>query len=467
LTNPTTAIVYWHVSDFALTTFIIKHGMREPIAIQPLPSPPLRGEGARESLPSPLLLGEGARKSLSNSSFPIPKSGVNVRELQAWVNQWDKLYGNYTKQKKEQDTAWRDNLPEILVKLGEILDIPAILEQLQEESIKNLILIPHRDLHRFPLHALFPDRFVISYLPSAQIGINLWRGSLAADGVTDVTDGVTENNPSTIIQPKILPTTNNSSVTSVTKSVAKSVAKLLTIEYPNSEGFPNLPFAEIEAAAITQLFPNHQRIAGENATKTAVTAALTKNYNIFHFTGHGNYNCDRPQNSALFLNGKNTLTLKDICTIPNLSNYKLVTLAACETAITGKEGIEKDYVGLASAFLYQRVAHVLSTLWTIPEEGSSLFTIYFYWQLRHGKEPAIALKITQKWLRTLTYSQLERYYKFIFAKLPKEEKPLRPHLRNELWQISKMDISQKNEQPFNHPYYWAAFTLTGKTQPSQ
>ncbi len=82
---------------------------------------------------------------------------------------------------------------------------------------------------------------------------------------------------------------DNPSVTSVTTSVAK----LLTIENPNSEGFDNLPFAEIEAAAITQIFPNHKRIAGENATKTQVIAALSENYDIFHFTGHGNYNSDR------------------------------------------------------------------------------------------------------------------------------------------------------------------------------
>ncbi|MCP2731679.1 CHAT domain-containing protein, partial [Limnofasciculus baicalensis] len=256
---------------------------------------------------------------------------------------------------------------------------------------------------------------------------------------------------------------DNSSVTSVTTSVAK----LLTIENPNSEGFDNLPFAEIEAAAITQLFPNHKRIAGENATQTQVIAALSENYDIFHFTGHGNYNCDRAEDSALYLNGKDTLTLKDICAIPNLNNYKLVTLAACETAITGKDGIEKDYVGLVSALLYQRVTYVLSTLWTIPEKASSLLTSYFYWQLRKGKEPAIALTISQKWLKNLTHRKLARYYQIIFAKLLKEEKPLRPHLRNELSKISKIEESQKKEKPFQNPYNWAAFTITGKTQPSK
>jgi hypothetical protein len=73
----------------------------------------------------------------------------------------------------------------MLKRLADILDIPEIVELIQnsippcppltrgELNIQKLILIPHRDLHRFPLHALFPDNFTITYLPCAQIGITL------------------------------------------------------------------------------------------------------------------------------------------------------------------------------------------------------------------------------------------------------------------------------------------------------
>ncbi len=223
-------------------------------------------------------------------------NGDNLRELQAWVHNWDQVYGKSANQKKEIDISFQDNLPKMLAELENILYIPAILEQLEDKSIENLIFIPHRDLHRFPLHALFPDRFVISYLPSVQMGINLSGGSLAADGLSvsgDVGGSLAADGLS--VSGDVGGKIDNSSVTSVTKSVAKSVAKLLTIEYPNSAGFHNLPFAEIEAAAITQLFPNHKRIAGENATKTKVTAALTENYDIFHFTGHGNFDTPRTE----------------------------------------------------------------------------------------------------------------------------------------------------------------------------
>ncbi|MGB7440347.1 MAG: CHAT domain-containing protein, partial [Coleofasciculaceae cyanobacterium] len=234
---------------------------------------------------------------------------------------------------------------------------------------------------------------------------------------------------------------------------------LLSIEYPDSEDLEILPNSQIESAVITQLFPNSQNIASTQASKAAVTKALTQNYSILHFTGHAAYNFQRPQNSALFLSGKDKLTLDDIRHIP-LKNYQLITLASCETALTGNQTIDNDYVGLVSAFLYQKVRCVVSTLWTVQDNASSLFMMHFYWQLKKGKPPVLALTKTRKWLRNLSDYKLERIYKLIFAKLPKNETTLRPFLRNELNRIKEMNLSQKKQKKFNHPYYWAAFTIT-------
>ena len=120
---------------------------------------------------------------------------------------------------------------------------------------------------------------------------------------------------------------------------------------------------------------------------------------MFHFTGHGIYDSQYPKQSALALSGEDyLLTLEEICKI-NLCGYQLVSLSACETAITGNQTITEEYVGLVSAFLYQRVYHVISTLWTVTDDASSLLMIYFYWQLKKGKSPAIALDKATKWLR--------------------------------------------------------------------
>jgi hypothetical protein len=198
LLNPTTAIVYWHLSPYALHTFILTHNT-QPVILQ----------------------------SLSQ----------RLHDFETWKENWNQEYNNYRKSEDIQvgeNHIWRNNLTKKLEELKEILDINTIeniisnFPSLQEgtkgdNSVENLILIPHRDLHRFQLHALFSDKFTITYLPSAQIGINLRK---------------INSNPTPINQ---LP--------------------ILSIENPNHEGYGSLPYAEIESAAINQLFPISQQLA--------------------------------------------------------------------------------------------------------------------------------------------------------------------------------------------------------------
>jgi len=286
LINPqneaSTAIIYWHISPFAIATFIIKPNADKPIV--------------------------------------IPTQ--NPEKLEAWLKNWHTQYDNHRKGAKQQSSNqdWRDNLPQLLTQLGEILNIPAILKSIQNQNtqIQNLILIPHRDLHRFPLHTLFPDDFTTTYLPSTQIGINLQQ-----------------------------------------KQPISATISLLSIEAPDSQEpdgkpFDELPDAEVESATICAMFANPQRIPGSTASKENITTSLANNHQIFHFTGHATYNYQRPKLSCLALSGTDRLTLEDITQL-SLENYHLVSLSACETAITGNQSIDTEYVGLVSGFLSQGV----------------------------------------------------------------------------------------------------------------
>ncbi|MBD1828859.1 tetratricopeptide repeat protein [Microcoleus sp. FACHB-61] len=135
LLNPTTAAIYWHLSDASLTTFIIKS----------------------DGLLSP---------ENCFSDFPD--------KFEEWVKEWNKQYTDYQSQEKasQQNHPWRAGMRSKFARLKkEILKIDVIEQQL--EGITDLILIPHRDLHRFPIHALFSRDFVVSYLPSAAVGIYL------------------------------------------------------------------------------------------------------------------------------------------------------------------------------------------------------------------------------------------------------------------------------------------------------
>ncbi|MEH1798287.1 MAG: tetratricopeptide repeat protein [Nostoc sp.] len=386
LLNPSTAIVYWHLSSYALHTFILKHNASSPIV-------PRETEFLTQ-----------ARR---------------LQDFEGWVKNWNQQYSDYRKGKNQQgDKAitWRDNLPEMLRNLSNILDINAVISEIPE--ITQLILVPHRDLHRFPLHALFPPEFTITYLPSAKIGLI----------------------PRTPLEKQDY-----------------HLQQLLSIEHPNSKDYPLLEFAQIESEAISQLFPNATRKRSEKATKAELINALPQNYNIFHFTGHGEYNFQNPALSHLALAGEDKLTLADIRNL-NLQSYQLVTLAACETAITGNHTITTEYVGLVSGFLGCGVAHVVSTLWTVESAASALVMMQFYQFLQQGKSEAVALAKATQWLRNVTNAELAEWYAAQIAKLPQNEGIIRPFLQDQLNDIS---IRQTTDQPYNHHYHWAAFTIIG------
>ncbi|MBH8555626.1 CHAT domain-containing protein, partial [Nostocaceae cyanobacterium CENA357] len=386
LLNPSAAIVYWHLSSYALHTFIIKHNARSPFVL-------------------------GKTEFLTQAQ--------RLRDFEDWVKNWNEKYAGDRKGKDKQgekDRTWRDNLPEMLRNLSTILDITAIVSAIAD--VTQLILIPHRDLHRFPLHALFPPQFTITYLPSAKIGL--------------------------------IP---------VEKREYKQ-QNLLSVEHPNSKGYPSLEFAQIESEAISQLFPNSTRQHSEQATKAAIITALPQGYSVFHFTGHGAYNFQNPVLSYLALAGEEKLTLADIHNL-NLQSYQLVTLAACETAITGNHTITAEYVGLVSGFMGCGVANVVSTLWTVKSAASALVMIQFYQLLQQGKPKTVALAEATQWLRNVTNAELAEWYAVQIAKLPENEGLVRRFLSRYLDNIK--NTSEPNNKPYNHPYFWAAYTITGNS----
>jgi len=354
------------------------------------------------------------------------------------VKKWNQEYAKGKGEKQEGGAQiWRDNLEETLKELGNILNIAAIEEEVR--GMKNLILIPHRDLHRFPIHALFGDEFIISYLPSAKIGINLLKANHL------------DNKPQTSpinINPNASP-----------QPIAKTV---LSLENPHStfkdgdreKRFPSLPAADIESEMICQMFANSNRIGENEATRDRVIIELQQPHNILHFTGHGSYEFFDPKKSALFLSGSDRLTVQEIIGI-DLSNYELVCLSACETAVTGNQTIVTEYVGLVSAFMGAKAKYVLSTLWPVESAASALLIVYFYQQLQAGHREATALAIAQKWLRDATREDLAAWYQ---AEIDKNPRPtLRRFFSSNKDAIAIIELNQ----PYQHPYYWAAFTLTG------
>lgn len=407
LLNPQTAIIYWHVSPAALTTFILRYDKKYPITrtLKPVTE----------------------KKSFGVFSQPVAHEHKahlpairQLEDFERWVADWKRDYQEYRqispKSSQKETHPWRVKMEERLNELAGILKIETLLTHLT--GITQLILIPHRDLHLLPLEYLFRGKgFTLTRLPSAQVGIQLAKSGNAGE------------------------------------------FPLLNVE---QVGNPPLQFSYIESSVISLLYPNHLRL-GENATPAQVIERLQKDAGAFHFTGHGEHNLDSPLESALIFNCGESLTLRDIFALENLPNCKLVCLSACETGITSPQTLVDEYVGLVSGFLAVGATHVASTLWQVDSQATALLLIEFYRNLRKNNAvPAIALQEAQEWLRTATYDILGEWYKEWASEFPeRHQRAIQRFLETQATRQKELAIIEPNKRPYEHPYYWAAFTGTG------
>ncbi|MBD2492442.1 CHAT domain-containing protein [Aulosira sp. FACHB-615] len=390
-------------------------------------------------------------------AFIITKTGEikiwqsSPEDREALVN-WGKQYlRNYYNQKDQ----WRNSLELELKHLAEILyidEIIAIINQLSKHC-HQLILIPHQFLHLLPLHALpvnqnaenscclldlFP--YGVSYAPSCQL------------------------------------------LQQVQQRKRHDFQSLFAIQNPTED----LYFTDLEVETILSYFPSHQVLIKKQATKAALsqTATQLKQANYLHFSCHGSFNFNSPQNSFLlladayvspipadanperFLKISNTeaVDLSKCLTLGNLfertfdfRQTRLVVLSACETGLIDFQNTSDEYIGLPSGFIYAGSASVVSSLWTVNDFSTAFLMIKFLQNLKAAMADnenfsvGVELQKAQIWLRDATTSELQAWV----SKLK-----LTPEQAENI--ESSLDWFDSDEQPFENPYWWAAFCAIGK-----
>lgn len=179
----------------------------------------------------------------------------------------------------------------------------------------------------------------------------------------------------------------------------------------------DLPHAQIEAEAIHKSWPNSTLLVRKNASKEGVTKVIG-GYSRLHFASHGVFNPETPLASGLLLapNGERDgmLTVAELYELQLEAD--LVTLSACETGL-GAISSGDDVVGLNRGFLFAGTRTIVSSLWSVEDEATKDLMIGFY------------------------------------ANLPN-------HSRREALRQAQMAVKAKSP----HPFYWAAFQLTGDGQ---
>ncbi|MBF2064386.1 MAG: tetratricopeptide repeat protein [Calothrix sp. C42_A2020_038] len=388
LVNPFTAIVYWHISPSGLRSFIVKNSHPEPILVF-----------------TPMLnIGD-------MNEIPIPEVIENLTAFEDWVKEWNQQYQDFRNSTLEQH-SWLYNMEARLLQLRDILSIGAIEQEL--EGISKLILIPHRDLFRYPLHALFSVESVktITYLPCAELGL------------------VPQDQP-----------------------VLYDTQSLLSIE---ALSYSTIESVKIETEGITNLFSRVKRLQTTKVTKQEILQEL-ENHSILHFTGYTIDNPNNPKKSQLFLAEEDKLSLEEI-NHRILSNYYLITLSAGETIITTDETITTEYVGIVSGFLKAGVNHIVTTQWMVDNTANALVMTEFYRRLKQGKSVPTALNEAITWLKELTAGELKRWYEDLLRKSPLGGVRVQAPIAE---QLHKLNSIAANQKLYNHPYYWAAFKVIG------
>jgi CHAT domain-containing protein len=220
----------------------------------------------------------------------------------------------------------------------------------------------------------------------------------------------------------------------------------------------DLTYSDIEMAIIRQAFHPHAEILVKaEARKEAIGNQRLQAAHCVHFACHGIFDLESPLRSALVLAGvdlkalelERCLTLGEIFGL-NLSQCRLVALSACETGLTDPTSLSDEYIGLPSGFLYAGSPSVVSSLWTISDISTAFLVAKFYQNLQQGSSVAVALNQAQRWLRDGTGDELQQW-------MEEQQLPLNPTLK-----ISLARRFRQNRQPFQSPFYWAAFCPIGQ-----
>ncbi len=158
--------------------------------------------------------------------------------------------------------------------------------------------------------------------------------------------------------------------------------------------------------------------------------------------------------------------------LPHLSD---VFLSCCETGL-GVTEITDDILTLSAGFLCAGARSIVSTLWSVDDLATALFSLFYYQHRQQGKSRPEALQHAQIKLRQFKQDDLAELAKQAEARQKqaiRERKQYQQGSTERLkWeheyrmyagvarQINRFKNSQ-DEFPFSHPRFWAAFTCQG------
>ncbi|MBO3460149.1 CHAT domain-containing protein [Aetokthonos hydrillicola Thurmond2011] len=415
LPNDHTALIEWYILPETFVAFIVTPQAQEPILWQ----------SSKEDLQA---LVSWAREYLTADLEELGRWG--------WKDEEQKLsQTNILQNQRNVQIANAKDLATLLAQLGEILHLEHLLSFILP-SCNHLILIPHRFLHLFPLHALpfnngtclldcFPEG--VRYAPSSQL----------------------------------LQLTQNQQRT--------EFSHLFAIQNPTGD----LRFSDVEVEILRQNFTYQDVLVRDAAQKTAINNQRLRTAHCVHFACHSTFNIQSPLRTPIVLAGavskkavelerdifvRQTIQLEKCLILAevfglDLSQCRLVNLSACETAWTDYTSFSDEYIGLSSGFIYAGSPSVVCSLWSVNDLATAFLMIQFYNLLRTSTSVAVALNQAQLWLRDVTMTELENW-------IEENQLPLRPTIKIVISRLFRQ--IPDDARLFKEPFWWAGFCAIGQ-----
>lgn len=184
---------------------------------------------------------------------------------------------------------------------------------------------------------------------------------------------------------------------------------MLLVDASHAVAAAPLPGHSDEVAAVKQAFPKTKTLDSLDVSPNAVRHALAQSRE-FHFSGHGKR---EGTGVALMIGSESSLGAKDFAP-GRLQHLQLAVLSACSSASARNGAFDQS--NLVRSFLAGGVPDVIASRWDVDSRSTAHFMQTFYARLHNGEQVSEALQHAQAEMRSLN----------------------------------------------NHPYYWAAFTLTGR-----
>ena len=174
-----------------------------------------------------------------------------------------------------------------------------------------------------------------------------------------------------------------------------------------------LPDAEKEALLVAASF-NHPRMLSRDGLSLPNLYEAIAGSDIFHFSGHAEAS---NETASLVTGSMRMLAPSQLNAVKN-GRTEMVVLSACSSSL-GTTGFFDDDDSLVRRLMVARVPEVVASRWMVDSAATALLMRGFYSALRTGASPSEALNAATRNVRS------------------------RPE--------------------FSHPYFWAGFSVFGRS----